>query len=239
MKNEMNITYEISSKDGNQFATITSMGNYDLSKLKLNLNRNLVRRIETDSDNNEYFTLPNIYTTDRKFSFSDHIKDAITAVKEGLADAVTSYSIFNVEMIQVRYYLDREIGNNYRNKTLIGWDNTKFGNVILYNNRKIDNTNMITSIFDSDIKPMYFDSAEDATIQINKYIDEANTYLRKYIENPTDHNSIYNELEEKYPDNFNFHIVVELFFDMIDQYKKDNKINISTLPIKVAQAVLY
>ncbi len=239
MKNEMNITYEISSKDGNQFATITSMGKYDLSKLKLNLNRNLVRRIETDSDNNEYFTLPNIYTTDRKFSFSDHIKDAITAVKEGFADVVTSYNLFNAEIIQARYYLDREIGNNYRNKTLMGWDNTKFGNVILYNNRKIDNTGMIISMFDSDIKPMYFDSVENATTQINKYIDEANTYVKNYIENPTDHNRIYTELEEKYPNNFDFHIVAELFFDMIDQYKKDNKINISTLPIKVAQAVLH
>lgn len=131
------------------------------------------RIIETDKDGNKYFKIENTYNKDckqklRRGLFNGRIKDAITAIRDGAADAVAVNDIFGMKLIEVRYYLDRNIGDAYRAQTIEGWKDTTFKYAVLVSNKysmssgtfinkKIEDAACFRLNEMKNFKPAYFD----------------------------------------------------------------------------------
>lgn len=153
-----------------------------------------MRIIEKDKDGNEYFSTINTFNTrckNKTFAkrFSGRIKDAVETIKTGNGDCIYGNNIFCSGAfcnIRVLYYLDRNIGEVYREKTIEGFKDSKFCyNIIFNGNRFINLENKPFYKIDlnnqKNIPLKGYDSEEECEDAINKFVDYLYTIAQKYL----------------------------------------------------------
>ena len=150
--------------------------------------------IEKDKDGNEYFSTIN--TFNRKYKnktlgkmFSGRIKDAVETVKAGNGDCICRYNIFwsgAFYNIRVLYYLDRNIGDYFRKRTIEGFKNSKFCYIILFNDDNFINLENETSCHigfynQEEFILKEYDTEEECEKLINKFIDYLYMIAQNYL----------------------------------------------------------
>lgn len=73
----------------------------------------------------EYINVPN-YLSKRSHFFSDRIKDAVESIRNGDGDVISTYKVFMATITSVHYYLDREVGEKLREKSIEGFKDAEF-----------------------------------------------------------------------------------------------------------------
>ena len=150
--------------------------------------------IEKDKDGNEYFSTINTFNTKCKNKISDkmfsgRIKDAVETVKAGNGDCICRYNIFwsgAFYNIRVLYYLDRSIGEDYRERTIEGFKDSKFCYIIIFNGNKFvdleNKTFCEIDLYNQNIIPLKeYDSDSECEDVINKFVDYLYTIAQKYL----------------------------------------------------------
>lgn len=144
------------------------------------------RIIQVDKDGKEYYYMPNFYHDGKLFS--NRPKDAIDTIKAGFGDAILCHNIFAMNTVHVVRFIDREYGEELRRKTLEGWKNTKFayginiGSKNSFSNGRIVDIDEDLDIMNKELKPLYFETEQDAQDYIDKMIKKATYYRNEYKE---------------------------------------------------------
>lgn len=144
------------------------------------------RMIQVDKDGKEYYYMPNFYHDGKLFS--NRPKDAIDTIKAGFGDAILCDTIFAMNTVHVVRFIDREYGEELRQKTLEGWKNTKFayginmGSKNSFSNGGIVDIDEDLDIMNEELKPLYFETEQDAQDYIDKMIKMATHYSDEYNE---------------------------------------------------------
>lgn len=208
------------------------------------------RIIEKDKDGNEYFSTINTFNTRCKYktfakSFSGRIKDAVETIKTGNGDCICRNNIFcfgAFYSIRVLYYLDRNIGEVYREKTIEGFKDSKFCYAITFNgNRFINLENKPFCEIDlnnQNIPLKEYDSEEECENVINKFVDYLYTIAKKYLSycilNSMDLNNFWEFLENNLKEEGCSELVRDIIFLYIFQEseKEDGSRYLSLEPKK-------
>ena len=144
------------------------------------------RIIQIDKNGKEYYYIPNFYHDGKLFS--NRPKDAIDTIKAGFGDAILCHTIFVMNTVHVVRFIDREYGEELRRKTLEGWNGTKFayginfGSKNSFSNGYIVDINDDINIMSEELKPLYFETEQDAQDYIDKMIKMATHYSDEYNE---------------------------------------------------------
>ena len=152
--------------------------------------------IKNDEKYGKYFEVDNELNTDCKsylrFSYSGRVKDAVDMIKNGNGDCIQSSNFFG-RCDKVIYFLNREIGEELRQKSLDGWKNTKFGYAIecgyknsFYGYSMLNKKNERISALAKERTPITFDSKEAANEYIDALIDRARYYAKRLVNNVSD-----------------------------------------------------
>lgn len=142
------------------------------------------KAIQTDDQYGRYFYVDNELNTTGKHkllrsSFTGRVKDAVDTIRNGNGDCIQQTKLM-FQFTHVCYFLDREIGEKLRAKSIEGFKDTKFGWSIEVGNRnsmsgyapiKPDGSRL--SVFDEDRSILTFDKEEDAEAYIQKLINQA------------------------------------------------------------------
>lgn len=147
------------------------------------------KMIQIDEQYGKYFEVDNdlnpSLTSCSRFSFSGRIKDAIDMIKSGNGDCIKSMQMFG-RYDKVIYFLDRTIGEELRQKSLVGWKDTKFGWAIECGNKNsFSGYSMLNkkmekiSMLDEEHKPMTFDTEEAAKRYVEGLIEKAKYYAKR------------------------------------------------------------
>lgn len=183
--------------------------------------------IKESEEYGKYFKIRNPYSSTLlgKY-FYNCIADAVKAVKEGFADAirVTNQNVpFIGGHIDVCYFLDREIGEQLRAKTINGWKDAKFAFCLTMGNKnslsgylKVASDYSRISMFDNPYKYKVFDTPEAAVEFAESLINIARSFVDKLILSNKDENAvnkICDEIAESYG---KLSVIEDLFFDLLD-----------------------
>ena len=198
--------------------------------------------IKNDEKYGKYFEVDNELNTDCKsylrFSYSGRVKDAVDMIKNGNGDCIQSSNFFG-RCDKVIYFLNREIGEELRQKSLDGWKNTKFGYTIecgyknsFYGYSMLNKKNERISVLGKERTPITFDSKEAANEYIDALIDRARYYAKRLVNNVSDvkdeterdkiaHATI-DEIEEYTGTKFS--VLMDFVFDMLTDDSDNLKI---------------
>lgn len=149
--------------------------------------------IQTDKQYGKYFEVDNELNTDCKsflrFSYSGRIKDAVEMIRNGNGDCISSMKAIG-RIDKVLYFLDRQIGEELRKKSLEGWKDTKFGWAIECGNKNsfsgysmLNKKNEPISVFDKDRSPVVFDTKESANEYVEYLIERSKYYAKRLVNN--------------------------------------------------------
>lgn len=215
------------------------------------------KRVYTDNDYGKYFEVDNELNSEEKtslkYSFSGRIKDIVDMIRNGNGDCIKSTSLLG-KHDYLLYFIDREIGENLRQKSLKGWGNIKFGWSITtgckcsfspYSHLNINDE--CISMFDDDKTPMYFEHKEKAVEHIKNLIEKAWEYA---VQLQKGYNSVDDKQEkDKIIDNWidriksetsEFNIVFDYACDMLDENQnlKCNEPRLDEFGWKVVQCIM-
>ena len=192
------------------------------------------KRVYIDDDYGKYFEVDNELNSEEKtclrYSFSGRIKDLVDMIKNGSGDCIKSTNLLG-RHDYLLYFIDRECGEKLRQKSLKGWENTKFGWSIItgckcsfspYSPLNINDERI--SMFDDNKTPMYFEHKEKATEHVKNLIEKAWKYA---LQLQKDYSNANNEQEkDKIIDNWidkiksetsEFNIVFDYACDILDE----------------------
>ena len=184
--------------------------------------------VQTMEDGTEYFYIENPYHTAslRERHFLGYIADAIRSIKEDYADVLLGGSHTNVftKHDNPVVLLDREKGEEYREKSKEGWKNAEFGWGIEYGNKNsfggyhLVNDKGIVQLF-GEYNPVIFDTEEEAqTFFKEHFYNVAVEYARQFAENYGNKEKEKEILDKASAEGFG--IVFDLCADMI-AYSED------------------
>lgn len=175
-----------------------------------------------------------------KILFTGRIKDAVETIRNGDGDVIKVGHVFG-SAIEVVYFLDREIGEKLRQKSIKGWDNAKFGWIITCGNKDsmwgysplTNGYKTYSQFFDKETKPIIFDNRENAVKYIEKIISISKNYAYEYVEKAKDiadeegKRQICIDMIHKINEDFNekFNIIAYFATDMLDSDKMIPKNN--------------
>lgn len=176
--------------------------------------------IQETKDGEKYFTIDNPYSNNtlRDRHFHGRIGDAIQAIKEGYADVILSggnTNVFNEHDYPI-VMINRQIGDEYRQKSIKGFKDTKIGYCIFYGNKNsFGGYHPVDAIGDMAMikEPMIYDSEEEAQNKLNYYIEEATKLAKSSI---NDKNEFLNIKSDGVPS-----IVNDIAWDMIEELPND------------------
>ena len=141
--------------------------------------------INKDNEGREYYDVDNI--NDKDGFFTDKPKDAIECIQKGYGDAITKTNIFGMSFMQVIRYLDREYGEEVRQKTLEGWADVEFAFGVKFRYKDAMNSGYYVckneDLFGFDNKPddiLTFDMVEEAESYIKKVNDTVKAWHKEY-----------------------------------------------------------
>lgn len=157
----------------------------------------------------EYFYVPNLLASNGKethYLFCDCIADAITTIRNGDGDALSTSNLFGIKGIgneQVIKFLDEAYGAEIRAKTIDGWKNAKFGHGIkIFSRNSFSSGNLVNVEYNVDpkVKPLFFETKETAEAALNEIIEISKGYAQEYAKkkSKTDKsNFLYNIFDER------------------------------------------
>ena len=147
--------------------------------------------IHEDEDGREYFEVDNWIDSDPELiefnyhsrmadkmhlTFSGRISDAVESIRRGYGDVICVKNLpFGIRTEKVLYFLDREYGENLRQKSLEGWKDTIFKYSLYYNGNLVDKTTLKYA-YDCNVSDIYFDSIKEVINLVNRIIDD--TYAK-------------------------------------------------------------
>lgn len=189
-----------------------------------------------------------------RFSYSGRIKDAVEMIRNGNGDCISSMK-FVWRIDNVLYFLDRQIGEELRQKSLEGWKDTKFGWVIECGNKNsfsgysmLNKKNERITVFDKDRSPMVFDTKESADEYVEYLIERARYYAKRLANELTNITEveergeivdrIINEIDEYAGAKFS--ILSDFTFDMLtdDCKLKSSECNLNNMGYNVIQCII-
>lgn len=184
------------------------------------------RIIEKDSKGREYFTLPNTRVKSFLKSFTDRIGDAADEVINGDGDAIKYETFLGMNFIDVAYFIDREYGEEMKQKSIEGWKDTKFAWVLKNCNfHQYVKEDGILTYERNDNAIDIFNTEEDALERLSKLTDEAYSYIEKYKGREVNEcfNEFIQDLNERYnlKDNVNESDLAVM--ELISKVVSDNK----------------
>lgn len=212
--------------------------------------------IEHNDRYGDYFLVDNELNDKRtpfRSSFTGRIKDAVDTIKMGNGDCIKEYNLFGRHTYVV-YFIDRNTGENLRQKFLNGWKDTKFAWTVECGHNDsyrgyvgLNKKTELISPFDEFPNPIYFLSEDEANDYVKTLIEKARWYVSKLandISNVSDMdtrvylfrqmaNQICKDMETS------FSVVLEFAFDMIDECGlKDTYPNFDKWGYKIVQCVI-
>lgn len=144
-----------------------------------------------DEDGREYFEVDNWIDSDpeliefnchsrmadkMRLTFSCRISDAVESIRRGYGDVICVKNLpFGIRTEKVLYFLDREYGENLRQKSLEGWKDTIFKYSLYYNGNLVDKTTLKYA-YVRNVSDIYFDSVKEVINFVNRIIDD--TYAK-------------------------------------------------------------
>lgn len=141
--------------------------------------------IQVDENGREYYhpTNPN-----HKFGlFTNRPKDAIECIRNDLGDALQVTSMLGIKFEKVVRFIDREIGEKFRQETLAGWADTKFGYGLKYryldaisDGQMVCTDKTLLGWLDERQEILSFDTEEKAAAAIKDIEDTAKRYYDEY-----------------------------------------------------------
>lgn len=172
------------------------------------------RVIQKDENGKEYFTLPNMKDGRISKSYSNRIGEAVEEVINGNGDVISSTNILGIRNIRVLYFLDREYGNQLKEKSIEGWKDSKFKWVILkpnpFNYESYVSKNSIP-VFDKS-EAMVFDTEKEALKFIEKMYDKA----YEFIDHNNSTENVIKEIQNEYNiKNIMSSVIFDIFVDII------------------------
>lgn len=214
--------------------------------------------IQTDKQYGKYFEVDNELNTDCKsflrFSYSGRIKDAVEMIRNGNGDCISSMKAIG-RIDKVLYFLDRQIGEELRKKSLEGWKDTKFGWAIECGNKNsfsgysmLNKKNEPISVFDKDRSPVVFDTKESADEYVEYLIERSKYYAKRLVNNLcgiTDEKErdkiIDNAIDEIENDTkTKFSIIFDFMFDMLtgNCEPKSSECNLDKMGYEIVQCII-
>lgn len=143
--------------------------------------------IYEDEDGREYFEVDNWIDSDpeliefnyhsrmgdkMRLTFSGRISDAVESIRRGYGDVICVENLpFGIRIEKVLYFLDREYGENLRQKSLEGWKDTVFKYVLYYNSIYVDTSSK--RAYSSKTSDIFFNSVEEAKNIVDRIIGDA------------------------------------------------------------------
>ena len=107
-----------------------------------------------------------------RLAFTGRVSDMVESIRRGYGDVIVIKNLpFGIRVEKVLYFLDREYGENLRQKSLEGWKDTVFKYVLYYNNNLIDKTTL-KCVYDRSVSDVYFDTTKEAIDLVNRIIDD-------------------------------------------------------------------
>lgn len=168
--------------------------------------------IQKDKDGREYYCPNNPH--DKMGLFLGRPKDAIECIEKGLGDGFSQSHLFGMSLENVVRFIDREYGEEIRQKTIEGWENAKFAFGVSFNFLNSFSGGRYVCknkcLFGYDNKPediLTFDTEQAAQSFIDDVNKKAERYAEEYVKLPKtdnrdyDHENIYqpffNKIEGK------------------------------------------
>lgn len=153
----------------------------------------------------EYETLLNMHFRYSLKSFTGRIKDALLSIMNGDGDAIC----YSRNHIWVNYYLDREVGEQYRTMTINGFKGMTFAYVICSN-----------AIGFGISQTKHFETYADAEKYVGELIQKAYEFVKKFDLSILNDQGGYNKLNKaivdymgnEYPTVF----LLDIMMDMLD-----------------------
>lgn len=212
--------------------------------------------IETDEQYGKYFSVDNELNPNGgvlKRSFTGRIKDAVDTIKIGNGDCLKTFNLFGRQE-SVIFFLDRNIGEELRKKSIDGWKDTKFGWQIEAGNKNsfsgyspLNLKAERISMWDEDRKPMTFKTEKEANEYAESLVSRAWDYA-KYMVNrinsvmdKEERDRIFNEIYDKLENETSrFSIVIDFMSDMLkgDYELKSGECKLDEMGYKVVQCVI-
>lgn len=170
--------------------------------------------IKEDEEFGKYFNIDNELNTSTSSArlrslFSNRIKDAIDTIRNGNGDCIRCINFLG-NHIYVLYFLDRNIGDKLRMKTIEGWKDTKFAWCINTGNKNSFSPAMSLNIDDEAIgmftdnrKEKLFNTEKEAADYVNQLLKRAFEYAKNFsekLDGISDSNKqlkIYDEMQNK------------------------------------------
>lgn len=182
--------------------------------------------IEKDSKGKEYFTIPNTRVKSFLKSFTDRIGDAVDEVVNGNGDAIKYETFLGMNFIDVVYFLDREYGEEMKQKSIEGCQDTKFAWVLkICNFHQYVKKDGILTYERNDNAIETFNTEEDALERLSKLTDEAYSCIEKYKGRKVDEcfKEFIQDLNERYNLKDNDSITDLAVMELISMIVSDNK----------------
>lgn len=200
------------------------------------------RLIKYDAKYGKYFEVDNELndecTSVLRFSFTDRVKDAVDIIRSGDGDCIQSMNLFG-QVDRVLYFLDRKVGERFRQLILDGWKDAKFEWAIKceYKNSMsgyvmLNNKNERISHLNKERVPVTFETKEKANEYTEYLVGKARYYTKRLVNNISDISdkderekiikAAIDEIEEETKTKFS--VVMDFMLDMItDDIKIKNK----------------
>lgn len=190
--------------------------------------RHMEKCVVQNDEYGEYFMVPNCLNPVNSIfasSFTRRIKDAVESIKNGDGDCIEATKFFGFQNMHVHYYLDREVGEKLRQKTIEGFKDAEFFYYIYlggnFGGCYLAEDESFESFFVSEKKVMTFDSDEEAMKEIEKIYSEAEKIIS----------------EKRYEkDSFPKSKFEETAFVFVEEDEKTGKIFVRK-PLEVAQDI--
>lgn len=242
------------------FKVVKCLKNGEIVKYAVFEDGSRKKRIQTDSQNREYFYVDNELntkvSTSMKYSFSGRIKDAVEMIKLGNGDCIKNTDMFE-SSDSVLYFLDRKIGEEYRKKFINGWKDTKFGWTIEVENKnsfypysfypyfQLNENLESISYWNADTTPLTFDSEESALEKIHEIIQLAHNYAIEILEKMNEEtdekkkeeafNKAFDKIQEKIGERS---VLINLIYDFFDDDLTEVHDELNHYGYKIVQCII-
>lgn len=204
-----------------------------------------------DENGNKYFCILNPYAENdesfksyKKRHFYNCIRDAISVICDGYADAILCRGQDVGGYIHVAKFVDDKVAKEYRDKTLNGWKDTKFAFAVRAGSKNsfsgyvlIAQNGESLSTFSNTMKYATFETEEDAKTFAESLIEKARGYVQR-VANGEYFDAVMDDLQEN---EGKFSIVNSFFYDLLSEdiqgFRNEDK-SLSEYGYEVSQCII-
>ena len=205
--------------------------------------------IQKDDEGREYYCPSN--PNDKDGLFLDKPKDAIECIKNGFGDAIRHSHLFGLVLENVVKYLDREYGEEIRQKSIEGWKDAKFSYGVKFcylnsfsNGRLISKDKTLMNLYgvkEGRNNILTFETEDEAARFIEEINKKAEEYYSEYLslkrtgDKDYDHENVVKPFFNKIKMGNNDSVYWEAFYMLAESKRKKERPEFN---MKVVQIVL-